>query len=110
MHKDITPFKINGELICAKVVTYNEEQGSYVTFITPEAYNLYMEYIEQRKRYGENITGNSPVLIKRFDISKRELTIKNDPIKPATLGGNIMTILLRQVSENLQSPMIIGTQ
>ena len=104
LHKDITPFKINGELICAKVVTYNEEQGSYVTFITPEAYNLYMEYIEQRKRYGENITGNSPVLIKRFDISKRELTIKNDPIMPATLGGNLMTILVasgvREVAES----------
>ena len=63
LHKNITPFEINGELICAKVVTYNEEQGTYITFVTPEAYNLYIEYIEQRRRYGENITGNSPVLI-----------------------------------------------
>ena len=104
LHKDITPFEINGELICAKVVTYNEEHGSYITFVTPEAYNLYMEYIEERRRYGENITGNSPVLIKRFDMSKRELTINNEPIKPPTLGGNIGTILIasgvRELSES----------
>jgi hypothetical protein len=103
LHKDITPKFEDGELICARVVTYNEEHGTYITFVTPEAYNLYMEYIEQRKRYGENITGNSPVLIKRFDKSKKKITINNTPIDPSTLGSNIGTFLIasgvRELSE-----------
>lgn len=94
LHKDITPIEINGELICARVVTYNEDHGSYITFVTPEAYNLYVEYIEQRKRYGENITGNSPVLIRRFDKSNKQITINPRAISPSTLGSNIGTFLI----------------
>jgi hypothetical protein len=94
LHKHIKPIIIDGKLVCARVVTYNEEEGTYITFITPEAYNLYLEYLTERRRFNEVITDNSPVLIKKFDVRKGKSIIDNTPIKKITLGRLITDVLI----------------
>lgn len=42
-----------------------KERVKYVTFITPETKKLLKEYLAYRKRKGENITGESPLLAKK---------------------------------------------
>lgn len=48
---------------CAKIRAYNEEiREEYDAFITPEAYNAILEYLELRRQDGEVITAKSPVI------------------------------------------------
>ena len=44
---------------CKLLVVYENEEEEYVTFMTPEASRAFEEYIEERKSYGEKITGES---------------------------------------------------
>jgi integrase len=48
-----------GEVIAAKVLVYADEPEEYYTFITPEAYNAFKDWMEFRASYGEKITGDS---------------------------------------------------
>lgn len=91
-HKHVVPVEVNGEKF-AKIITYNEEEGStYTTFISPEAYNRYLEYLEQRKRNGDIITGDSYVLIKKLNVDKG--TINNSKIENSTLNRLIERVLI----------------
>ena len=58
-------YTING-----KVYTSGRKIGRkrtfYVTFITPEAKKLLLEYLEQRKKKGENVTSESPLFTTNF--------------------------------------------
>ncbi|MGA9743056.1 MAG: hypothetical protein WBQ16_00425 [Nitrososphaeraceae archaeon] len=93
-HGDIEPKydPITGNLIAAKIIAYNDDDARYPTFITPEAYNTYLKYIEKRARYGEKITNETPVIIKRFDVNNGEAEIDNDPVSPSTLDGYIAVV------------------
>lgn len=57
--KHIIPIKQDGQLVAAKIIVYAGEPESYFSFITPEAYNSLLEWMNFRKSYGENITGES---------------------------------------------------
>jgi hypothetical protein len=59
----------NGKILAAHVVVYKGEPEQYDTFISPEAWQVYDEYRNLRIKFGEQITENSPILLKRFDIS-----------------------------------------
>jgi integrase len=43
----------------AKLVVYAGDPEQYYTFISPEAYYALEQWIELRKRHGENVTGES---------------------------------------------------
>jgi hypothetical protein len=98
LDKHVSPVEINGKLVCAKVITYNEEEGTYITFVTPEAYNLYLLYKKERKRYGEVFdgSGNNPVIIEKFDVWN--LTALKDKlpkqISPPSLDRLVSAILV----------------
>jgi integrase len=58
--KHVIPMKNKeGEIICAKLITYGGEPEEYYCFITPEAYNALKNWMDYRHEAGEEITGES---------------------------------------------------
>jgi integrase len=76
--KHVTPITNDktGELLAAKLLVYAEEPEQYFTFITPEAFNAIKAWMDFRKLYGEQITGESWVIRNNFAVAdlKRERT------------------------------------
>jgi hypothetical protein len=61
--KHVTPNKdAKGEIMASKLTIYAGEPEEYYTFITPEAYNALLEWMNFRASYGEKITGESWVM------------------------------------------------
>lgn len=96
-----------GKLLAAHIVVYKGTNSEYDTFISPEAFHIYEEYRNLRIKFGEKITRNSPILLKRFDISPdgKSATIDNTrPIALSTVAGLVRTVAykagVREVSEN----------
>jgi hypothetical protein len=98
-----------GKLIAAHVVVYkgSDDDEEYDTFISPEAFHAYEEYRNLRIKFGEKITKNSPIVLRRFDISPdgKTATIDNTrPLALSTLAGILRTVAykagVRQASEN----------
>jgi integrase len=58
--KHVIPMKNKeGEIICAKLITYGGEPEEYYCFITPEAYNALKNWMDYRHEAGEEIIGES---------------------------------------------------
>jgi integrase len=97
----------NDKLLAAHVAVYKGTKDEYDTFISPEAYHAYEEYRNLRIKFGEKITKNSPVLLRRFDISPDGKTATIDNTKPlalSTIAGIIRIVAykagIREASEN----------
>lgn len=96
-----------GKLLAAHIVVYKGTNYEYDTFISPEAFHTYEEYRNLRIKFGEKITPNSPILLKRFDISPdgKSATIDNKkPIALSTVAGLVRSVAykagVREISEN----------
>ena len=57
--KHIIPIKQNGVIVAAKIIVYAGEPDFYYSFITREAYDACLEWMNFRASYGETITGES---------------------------------------------------
>lgn len=97
----------SNKLIAAHVTIYKGTDEEYDTFISPEAFHAYQEYRNLRIKFGEQITKNSPILLRRFDLSPDGKTARIDnsePIALSTVAGIIGTVAykagVREVSEN----------
>ena len=51
-----------GEIIAPKLIIYADEPEEYYTFITPEAYFAFKDWMDFRVSYGEKITGDSWIM------------------------------------------------
>jgi integrase len=60
--KHIIPIKKDGQIIAAKILVYCGEPDEYYSFITPEAYFALKEWMDFRRSYGEEITGESTLM------------------------------------------------
>jgi hypothetical protein len=72
-----------------------------------EAFHAYEEYRNLRMKFGERITKNSPILLRRFDISHDGKTAKIDNTRPvalSTIAGIIRMVAykagVREASES----------
>lgn len=52
----------SGKLLAARIIVYAGESDEYYGFISPEAYNALLSWMEFRSSYGEIITGESWVM------------------------------------------------
>ena len=57
----------------AKVTIYSGEREQYETFVTPEAYERFLEYRRVREKAGEKLTPQSPVFITEFNVEEPEM-------------------------------------
>ena len=96
-----------GKLLAAQVTVYGGTSDEYDTFITPETYSTYEQYRNLRIKFGERLTKESPILLRRFDISPNGKNLKINNSKPlalSTIGGLIGTVAykagIRQVSQH----------
>jgi hypothetical protein len=97
----------SGRLLAAHVIVYKGTDDEYDTFISPEAYHAYEEYRSLRIKFGENISKNSPILLRRFDISPDGKSAAIDNTKPlalSTIAGILLTVAykagIREASDN----------
>ena len=66
IYDDNDPAKV----LAAHVILYRGTSDEYDTFITPEAWKAYDEYRKIRTKFGENITKDSPLMVRRFNVNK----------------------------------------
>ena len=52
-------YTASGQVLAAKIIVYAGDPEEYYAFITPEAYNSLLGWMEFRSKYGEKITGDS---------------------------------------------------
>jgi hypothetical protein len=57
--KHIEPIRRDGKVVAAKIVVYAGEYEQYFSFITPEAFQALQEWMDYRKKCGEEINGES---------------------------------------------------
>jgi integrase len=77
-------------VIAAHLRVYAHTESEYSTFITPEAWDCLATYRTLRESWGEPITKDSPVLLKRFD----KQTLKEgraQPLHPHTIQHILIT-------------------
>jgi hypothetical protein len=60
--KHIEPIQRDGKVIAAKITVYAGENEQYYSFMTPEAFQSLQEWMDYRKRCGEEVTGESWVM------------------------------------------------
>jgi integrase len=96
-----------GKLLAAHVIVYKGTEDEYDTFLSLEAFHAYEEYRNLRIKFGEKITKNSPILLRRFDMNPdgRSAVIDNTkPVALSTVTGIIRTVAykagIREASEN----------
>ena len=65
-----------------KLTIYEGDNEEYTTFVTQECKAAIETYLEMRKRYGENITGNTLLIREQFDV--------RNPGKPKEMNRNII--------------------
>ena len=58
------------KILAAHVVVYKGTTDEYDTFITPEALKAYEEYRNTRIKFGEKITKDSAIMVRRFNVNE----------------------------------------
>jgi hypothetical protein len=59
---NIRPIQEDGKIVAARMVVYDGEDDSYISYITPSAYRELAEWVNYRKESGEVITDESWVI------------------------------------------------
>jgi hypothetical protein len=57
--KHIEPIRRDDRIIAAKIIVYAGENEQYFSFMTPEAFQALQEWMDYRKKSGEDINGES---------------------------------------------------
>jgi integrase len=89
-----------------KIIVYaRSSRHRYITFCSPEAAEAIDDYLEMRKRHGENLTqdkesgnwtpGETPLIIRQFN--KSDFTHKILPIQPKSIAIKIIVPKLHQL-------------
>jgi hypothetical protein len=58
------------KILAAHVIAYRGTTDEYDTFITPEAWKAYKEYRNTRIKFGEKITKDSAIMVRRFNVNE----------------------------------------
>jgi integrase len=79
-----------------KFTIYEGEKEQYYTFCTPETASLIDEYLDYRRRSGEKLTDDSPLIREEFDINDLEQIKKRSrAISSNTIGNTLLVYLLK---------------
>jgi integrase len=68
--RDVEPVMRGEALVAGRVTVYRGEPEQYVTFVTPEAYQLYSEYMDYRRVHGEEVAEGAPLIRDEFAVSR----------------------------------------
>lgn len=90
----LKPIKV-GNQILYKITVYSLEQEEYYTFCSFECAKAIDEYLEYRKRFGEKLGPNSPLIRKRFDNYNPDDVKNPQPLLYYTFGKLMQGITTR---------------
>ena len=88
--KDFEPIKRDGVIVACKVTIYRGEPEEYFTFVSSETWDRLQAYLDLRKKFGEQVTGDSPVIRNQFRTRARGIGFGNSTVtnvKPLDLKG-----------------------
>jgi integrase len=78
-----------------KFTLYERESEEYFTFITHEATEALDNYLDMRKRYGEKLNPDSPLIREQFDVRDQFAAIYPKMVKTQTLSSKITRLAER---------------
>ncbi len=92
--KHIEPIWRDDRLVAAKIIVYGGENEQYFSFMTPEAFHSVKEWMDFRQKSGEDVNGESWVMIALWDTR----TVHPSPQRMDTEGlrALVQRALLRQ--------------
>jgi hypothetical protein len=101
--KHVEPIKRDDKIVAAKIIVYAGENEQYFSFITPEAFQALQEWMDYRKKCGEEITGESYLMRTLWDTTGPTFsTSAASPNKMTT--GAIKAFVMRALrSQGLRS-------
>lgn len=73
--RHVQPVERNGTVVAARLVVYQGEPEEYMAFLNPEAYAVIQEYLSYRKRSGESMGPESPLIRDKFEPGTRRSRI-----------------------------------
>ena len=73
--RHLAPVERNGSIVAARLVAYQGEPEEYLTFLTPEAYLAIQDYFSYRRRSGEVVGPDSPLIRDKFEPETRRSRI-----------------------------------
>jgi integrase len=76
-----------------RITVYHGTPNQYIAFCTPECASALDSYLEYRKRYGENLSSESPVLREQFDKSDHLRSARARHITQSTISNIIEEVL-----------------
>jgi hypothetical protein len=109
--KHIVPIIHEKEVTAAKLIIYSGDVEEYYTFVTSEAYSSLKEWMDYRKKYGENISGESWIMRDIWQTSERSygatFGIAENPKRLNSSG--IKSLIERAIhSQGLWEPLTDG--
>jgi len=78
-----------------KVTIYENDVEEYFTFTTPEAADALDQYLDMRKRFGEKINPDSPLIREQFDTRDPFSIAAPKTVKSSTLAGKLAQLAER---------------
>ncbi|MDG7011319.1 MAG: hypothetical protein JRN57_04280 [Nitrososphaerota archaeon] len=68
--RDVEPVTRGEALLAGRVTVYRGEPEQYVCFVTPEAYQVFSEYMDYRRANGEDVAAGAPLIRDEFAVSQ----------------------------------------
>ncbi len=87
--KHIEPIKRDDRIVAANITVYAGENEQYFSFITPEAFQALQEWMNFRKKSGEEINGDSWAMIQLWDTNA-------PPPTPKRMNVDALTVLVER--------------
>ena len=107
---NIMPIERDGKVVAAKIKIYEGDPEEYDSFITPETFFAIQDWMNYRKKYGENINENSYIVRDLWDSTSREGRAKGFATCPKKLEYRAIKSILNRAlwSQGLRTKLPPG--
>lgn len=98
--------KVNsaGELEAGEITIYKNDEEESIVYCTPECYNAYQAYLDKRKQLGEEITDESPVILRRIPKDRSKGWHEDKTVSSSTISQILVNVVtdagLRKLSSS----------
>jgi integrase len=75
-----------------KITIYENQEEEYYSFLTPEASNAVDDYLDMRRRYGEKVGPDSPLIREQFDVRDPFSIASPKPLNVITLKNKLVLL------------------
>lgn len=94
----------DGELEAGEITIYQNDEEESKVYCTPECYNAYQTYLDKRKQLGEEITDESPVILRRIPKDRSKGWKEDRTISSSTISQILVNVVtdagLRKLSSS----------